>query len=350
MLALWAGFAIGLAFGAVGQITGFCLNRGLREVWARSEAEGAGAGLQLRAFAVALAVAMIASQGLEAAGILRLGGALALAPGQSAVALLFGGILFGYGMIAANGCGARALVLLGQGNLRSLVVLIALGLAAAMTLTGVLAPIRAFLIQLAPMPAGMPVSLPLLLGVLPGEALSRLLPSLALGGLLLAFAYTHQAFRRSLGLQIGGILIGLLIPAGWLATGLLGDDPFDPLPLASLSFVAPISETIHYAMIATGMTATFGIAVVCGVFLGSLVAALLRSSFKLEGFPTPQRLLRSLAGGALMGIGGALALGCSIGQGLTGLSTLALGSFLAAFGILAGGWLALRGPLRLPPL
>ena len=147
-----------------------------------------------------------------------------------------------------------------------------------------------------------------------------------------------------------GFIIGALVPAGWLATGWLGADDFDPVPLVSLTFIAPIGETIQYAMLATGTKVGFGVAVVCGVFLGSLGAALFTRSWRLEGFPNAERMARYMAGGALMGIGGALALGCSIGQGLTGLSTLAFGSFLAAGGILLGARLALRGPFKLPPL
>jgi uncharacterized protein len=141
-----------------------------------------------------------------------------------------------------------------------------------------------------------------------------------------------------------------LIPAGWFATGYLGADDFDPVPVASLTFVAPIGETIQYAMLSTGTALGFGVAVVFGVMLGALAASIASRTFSLEGFTSPGRMLRSMAGGIMMGIGGALALGCSIGQGLTGLSTLAIGPFLAAGGILVGAVLALRGPLKLPPL
>jgi hypothetical protein len=138
-----------------------------------------------------------------------------------------------------------------------------------------------------------------------------------------------------------------LVVAGWYATGVLGADDFDPAPLESLTFIAPVANTINFAMLATGISLSFGVTVVAGVFLGALFSALVTRTANLEGFTRPVSMLRYMGGGALMGIGGALALGCSIGQGLTGLSTLALGSFLAAGGILGGAWLALRGPLKL---
>jgi len=110
--------------------------------------------------------------------------------------------------------------------------------------------------------------------------------------------------------------------------------------VVSLTFVAPIGDLIQYAMLATGMSLRFGIAVVAGVVVGSFLTALLCRETRLQGFNTPQQMLRYIAGGALMGSGGALALGCSIGQGLTGLSTLSYSSLVSALAIVAGARLA----------
>ncbi|MCC6948303.1 MAG: YeeE/YedE family protein [Bradyrhizobiaceae bacterium] len=344
-LSLWAGFAIGLAFGAAGQVSGFCLNRGLRGLWVTGD------GTKIRAFALALAAAIVGTQILDGAGAVDLRQSIYVGTSFSWLLLPVGGALFGYGMIACNGCGARALVLLGQGNLRSFVVLVCLGIAAYVTLTGLLAPLRA---QAAGFTgtaiAEGPQSLPYLLARSAGANVTRFVTAIVLAGLLAWFAFAHKPFRDSRKDVAGGTIIGLLIPAGWLATGWIGNDDFDPVPLASLTFIAPIGETIQYAMIATGAKPGFGVAVVSGVFIGSLAAALSTGAWHLEGFPSAGRMARYMGGGALMGVGGALALGCSIGQGLTGLSTLAFGSFLAAGGILLGARLALRGPLALPAL
>src|SRR5690606_25703855 len=134
-LVLWAGLAIGLVFGVCGQISGFCLHRGLNEYWTSNQ------GYKLHAFAVALAVALVGTDVLASMGKFDLSQALYLMPSYSWVLVPLGGVMFGYGMSLARGCGARALVLLGQGNLRSLVVLLCLGIAAYMTLTGILAPL-----------------------------------------------------------------------------------------------------------------------------------------------------------------------------------------------------------------
>jgi len=343
-LTLWAGFAIGLVFGVAGQITGFCLTRGMRGWWVTGD------GLKIRAFALALAVAILGTQLIDAIGLIDVRRSIYLGESFSWLLMPLGGVLFGYGMVACNGCGSRALVLLGSGNLRSFVVLVCLGIAAYMTLTGLIAPLRTQVAALTGAAVGEgPQSLPYLARAVSSNV-ARVVFTLVTAGLLLWFVFAHKPFRSSTKDIAGGLIIGALVPAGWLATGWLGADDFDPAPLVSLTFVAPIGETIQYAMIATGTKVSFGVAVVCGVFLGSLVAAVSMGKFHLEGFPTAERMARYMTGGALMGIGGALALGCSIGQGLTGLSTLALGSFLAAGGILLGGRLALRGPLALPPL
>jgi hypothetical protein len=346
VLSLWAGFALGLVFGATGQRTGFCLTRGLIGYWITGE------GNKIRAFALALAVAVLGTQAADLAGLIDLRESIYLGASFSWLLLPLGGVLFGYGMVAANGCGARALVLLGQGNLRSFVVLVCLGIGAYMTLTGLVAPVRTAIASLTGVAfAAAPPSVPYVLASgLVSLEIARLIPAVPLAGALLWFAFRHAPFRASAKDIAGGLVIGALIPAGWLATGWIGADDFDPAPLVSLTFVAPIGETIQYAMIATGTKVSFGVTVVCGVFLGALISAFITGTVYLEGFTTPGRMARYMAGGALMGVGGALALGCSIGQGLTGLSTLAFGSFLAAGGILLGARVALRGPLQLPPL
>jgi hypothetical protein len=141
-----------------------------------------------------------------------------------------------------------------------------------------------------------------------------------------------------------------LVAAGWFATGYLGADDFNPAAVTSLTFIAPIADTVQYAMLSTGLSLNFGIAMVAGVFAGSLVTALLTRRFHWEGFNSPRHMLRSIGGAALMGAGGAMAYGCSIGQGLTGISTLALASFVAVGGILLGTAAGLRGALRVQPL
>jgi uncharacterized protein len=167
---------------------------------------------------------------------------------------------------------------------------------------------------------------------------------------LIIFAFAHAPFQRAWGQIAAGLIVGLLIAAGWYATGHLGADDFNPTPVTSLTFVAPIADTLQYMMLSTGLTLNFGIVTVAGVFVGSLVTALATQRFHWEGYHSPSHMLRSISGAVLMGAGGAMALGCSVGQGLTGLSTLSFGSLVAVAGIMLGTGIGLRGALRVRPL
>lgn len=342
-IVVYAGLLIGLGYGAVGLLSGFCLMSSLRGWWAEGDSR------LIRSFALALAVAIAATQLLAGYGLFDLGKSVYLLPSFSVPLMFAGGILFGYGMVLANGCGSRALVLLGRGNLRSFVVVIVLGIAAQMTLRGLIAPGRVVLLQ-ASLSKPTLLSLPAMLtGLAGGEISARMLAASVISAALIIFAFAHAPFRRAWGQIAAGVAVGLLVTAGWFATGYLGADDFNPAAVTSLTFIAPIADTVQYVMLSTGLTLNFGIAMVAGVFAGSLVTALITRRFRLEGYSSPRHMLRSIGGAALMGSGGAMALGCSVGQGLTGLSTLALSSFVAAAGILLGSAAGLRGLLRVPP-
>ncbi len=343
-LAVIGGLVIGLIYGVVGLLSGFCMMSSLRGWWADGD------DTLVRTYALAIGIAIVATQVLALNGFVDLGKSIYLQSTFSMPLMFVGGVLFGYGMVLANGCGSRALVLLGRGNLRSFVVVIVLAIAAEMTLKGLIAPLRIALMQASQTTAAS-TSLPALLsasGLHGGPA--RLLPALALGGAVIAFAFAHAPFRRAPGQMLAGLTVGMLIAAGWFATGFLGADDFTPVPVASLTFVAPIADGLQYVMLSTGSTVSFGIATVAGVLAGSFATALVTGRFKLDGFHSPQHMLRSAGGAALMGIGGVMALGCSVGQGLTGLSTLALPSFAAVAGIMLGTAIGLRGALRVRPL
>lgn len=341
-ISISAGFAIGFAFGVVGLLTGFCLMSSLRDWWTAND------GRKVRSYAVALAVAILGTQFVAGAGLVDIAKSLYLQPSFSAPLLFVGGLLFGIGMVLANGCASRALVLLGKGNLRSLVVIATIGVTAQMALKGLIAPARlAFLQATQTTPAA--ISVPALLATLGiDEFAARVAVTLIASGALLIFAFSDQKFRRSYLQIFGGVAVGALVVAGWLVTGWLGADDFNPIPVTSLSFVSPIADTLQYTMLSTGLSLNFGIALVAGVLAGSLLTAVLTGRFSLEGYSSPNHMVRSISGAVLMGVGGAMAYGCSIGQGLTGLSTLGMPSFVAVAGILSGAALALRGPVAVP--
>jgi uncharacterized protein len=343
-IVLLAGLLIGLIFGVAGLLSGFCLTSGLRNWWTQGD------GRMARSFALALAVAIAGTQILAARRLIDLSQSIYLQPAFSAPLMLFGGLLFGYGMVAANACASRAVVLLGRGNLRSLVVVATVGVTAEVTLKGLIAPLRLTVLHWSQTTLH-DVSVPTLISAWgPGDSVARFIAVALTSGALSIFALSHAPFRQAKGQIAAGLIIGLLIPAGWLVTGYIGADPFNPAPVASLTFVAPIADTLQYVMLSTGSTLSFGIVVVAGVVAGSFATALATRRFELEGYSSTRHMLRSIGGAALMGVGGALDYGCTIGQGLTGLSTLAVPSVLAATGILLGAAAALRSPVRVRAL
>jgi len=343
-IAVLSGLVNGLVYGSIGLASGFCMMSSLRGWWAEGD------GRLVRTYALAIGVAIAASQLLAARGTVDLGKSIYLQSSFSAPAMFLGGLLFGYGMVLSNGCGSRALVLLGRGNLRSFVVVIVLGIFAEMTLKGLIAPARIVGVQLSTMTTKL-ISIPAVLSSFGlTESLARMLAASVISAALIIFAFAHAPFRRSFGQVAAGVAVGLLVAAGWYATGYLGNDDFNPVPVTSLTFIAPIGDALQYAMLSTGSTLNFGIATVGGVFAGSLITALATGRFELEGYRSPQHMLRSAGGAALMGTGGVMAFGCSIGQGLTGLSTLAVASFIAVAGIMLGTAIGLRGALRVRPL
>jgi uncharacterized membrane protein YedE/YeeE len=343
-IVLSSGFLIGIVFGAVGLISGFCVVSGLRNQWTKND------GRMIRSIALAIAVAILGTQALSALGYVDLGKSIYLAPSFSAPVVLLGGLLFGYGAVAANACASRAMVLLGRGNLRSLVVIATIGVTAEMTLKGLIAPARIALVNWSQSTFSA-VSLPAFLshsGI--GPTFAAAIGAFAVAAALLVYVFSYAPFRTSKLLIAAGLVMGLLVPAGWFVTGFVGADPFEPVPVASLTFIAPIADALQYAMLSTGSTLNFGIVVMAGVLVGSFLTALVTRNFHVEGYSSAEHMLRSVGGAALMGVGGVMAFGCSIGQGLTGLSTLGLPSAIAAVGILIGAAVALRSPVRVVAL
>jgi hypothetical protein len=171
---------------------------------------------------------------------------------------------------------------------------------------------------------------------------ARAAAAAALALVFLIFCFKDAMFRRSGHNIAAGVIIGLLAVAGWVVTGILAADEFNPVPLASITFVAPVGESLQYLMTFTGSAINFGIAVVGGVIAGSFLMAVTTGTFQIESFTDRNDFVRHFAGGALMGVGGVMALGCTIGQGITGMSTLALGSLIAWLSIIGGGYLGIR--------
>lgn len=331
-----AGFVLGGIFGATAQRTNFCT------MGAISDIVFMGNWNRFRAWMLAIGTAILVSQAMHLFEIVDLNESIYLSSRLGWAGAIIGGLMFGFGMTLGSGCGNKTLVRLGAGNLKSLVVAIFLGIFAYMTLRGLIGMARVELENATIVDLSGSVDsqgIPDLLAGLTGASIAtvRTLVALVFGAALVAFAFRDAEFRASGRDIAAGLIIGALVPAAWYATGVIGYDDFEPTPLASFTFVAPTGESLVYLMTFTGATINFGIAAVGGVVAGAFLMSLATRTFRVESFTSADDMVRHIVGGALMGTGGVLALGCTIGQGITGMSTLALGSLLALAAIIAGG-------------
>ena len=354
---VWGGLAIGLALGAVGQASRFCVRGAIADwVTLRSPA-------RMASWVLAIGVAAAAMQVLLSAGAVDGTRTIAWSDRFVWASYLVGGLLFGYGMVLSGGCPQRCLVKAGSGNLKAAVALLVIAVAAAMTLRGLFAAVRANGLD----SLGWTLAGPQDLGSVLGRAAD--LPPGALrwvaAGLMLAAALAFAwRVRRALdkGHWLGGIAVGLLVAAAFWLTGKVGflaehPETLEPAWLGTqsrrpegLSFSAPMAHLLDLLTLWSDKNTvpTFGVSLAAGVLLGAFASAKWRGDFRLEIFSSPRELAEHALGGVLMGFGGITALGCSIGNGVTGLAMLSLGSLLAVAGICIGASLALRVQARKP--
>ncbi len=331
--------ALGGLFGATVQRSHFCSMGGI------SDAVLFGSFRRLRIWALAIAVALLASQALEFGGLVDLAASGYRQPGLFWLGAVVGGVLFGFGMVLAGGCASRNLVRLGGGSLKAMVTLLVMGVSAYATTLGVLTPLHRALravgvVDIAAGDQGLPAVLAVRTGI--DAAWWAVLATVAIACLLLLFCWRDRAFRR-VGTDVAtGLVLGFVVPAGWLLTGWVGADPFEPVRVESLTYVGPVGGALLFIMTGAGDRLDFGVALVLGTLLGAFAVAWRSGQFRLESFAGRDDMVRHLLGGVLMGCGGSLAMGCTIGQGLTGVSTLSLGSWLALAAILVGGWRGVR--------
>ncbi len=336
------GFILAMIFGYIGNKTHFCT------MGAVSDIVNIGDWGRMRAWLLAIAVAIIGTNLLVHYGYLDISKTIYTTANFYWLAAIVGGVAFGIGMTLAGGCGQRTLVRVGGGNLKSIVVFIFLGYAALVTLRGILGAFRVnylqadlFTIHLDGM-----ATLPTLLGL---EQAATLWVALAIAAALLVFIFSSRDFRGNWDGILGGVVIGAVVVGGWYVTGKMGfgEDP-DTLEMVylgtnshlaeSMTFVAPVGYTMDYwaYWTDTATIITFGIASVFGVGVGSFIYAVTHKTFRWEFFTSPQDLVRHIIGATLMGFGGVTAIGCTIGQGVTGISTLSIMSFLVLASIIAG--------------
>jgi uncharacterized protein len=335
------GLLIGLALGAIVFRTNFCAMGSISDMMSFGDTR------RFRAWLLAGATAIIGTQWLSYAGVVDLSKSMYLTPSLNWLGNFMGGLLFGFGMVFGGGCATRNLARVGGGDIRALITLVVLGIAAYVAMTGILGPLRMALetataVPLASATQGLPDLSGLLVKARGGAA--RLLMTALVAGSILAYCFSDVKFRSAYTHIASGIGVGLCIVAGWALTGLVFDELSDkPVTPVSLTFVRPTGDTLEWLQRSTALGLPgFGVSSVFGTILGAFLVAKASGQFRIATFSDKGDTLRNLGGAVLMGIGGIMALGCTIGQGITGLSTLSAGAFLTFAGLVAGGIAGVR--------
>jgi uncharacterized protein len=334
-LAAWIPALLGFAIGAV---AGFAVRHArLCSFGAIEDALMGDDGRRLRVFGLALGIAVLGTQALIVGGVLNPETTSYVPPALPVIAILIGSIMFGIGMAMVGTCGFGSLVRLGGGDLRSLVVVIILGATAYATLRGVLAGFRIEVLEAltVSMPEGARSDIASL--VTRGFGIDmRAIVAAAIGTGLILLAFGDRRLWRAPRLLSAGVVLGIATIAGWIVTTTLGDAFSAPLQPQSLTFVSTIGKTLFAGLLNVANFRDFGVASVLGVIAGSGLAAWRAAELRWEAFDDDHEMRRHLLGAGLMGIGGILAGGCTIGQGITAGSVLALSWPLAVAGMMLG--------------
>jgi uncharacterized protein len=341
----WGAFILAFIFGFVGNRTNFCT------MGAVSDVVNMGDWNRMRMWLLAIAVAIVGAQLLELGGVVKLSNSIYPGPNFTWLSYIVGGMLFGVGMTLGSGCGSKTLIRVGGGNLKSLVVVVFMAIAAYMTLRGLFGVFRVGVLEQASVQLAGGQDLPSLAARLFGADRTTMvwIAMIAMAGALGVFALVRREFWTFDNL-LGGVVVGLVIVGGWYVSGKVGYIAEDPKSLQeawvatntnrmeSLSFVAPQAFLLELLMLWTDASRilTFGIASAIGVVAGSACYALASRTFRWESFRDAADMGRHILGGILMGFGGIVGLGCTIGQGITGFSTLALGSIITFAAIIVG--------------
>ena len=370
---LWSTFVVALILGLVANKTNFCT------MGAVSDWVNIGDTSRMRAWLFAIAVGVLGVMALEAAGMINL--ASTFPPYRQNQLLwienLLGGLMFGIGMTLASGCGSKTLIRVGGGNIKSVMVLIVIAIIAYYMINPFPGSDKTLYSQLFygwvnPLAGSLSTNQDLGAMIFGADkvALGRLVMGSVVGVLLLIFIFKSRDFRGNFDHILGGLVVGLAVIAGWYISSnvmvnaetetvtlqkyvqdwdlLAKPDDVKPAlagPLApqSYTFINPMGQTLGYVTHGFDKTLlTFGVMALAGVIFGSFLWALISRSFRFEWFASFKDFFNHFIGAILMGFGGVLAMGCTIGQAVTGITTLALGSFLTFFAILLGSALTMK--------
>lgn len=334
------GLFLGFIMGATARAARFCTFGAIEDYVL------AGKTLRIKAWALAIAVAMICVQLLHHNGLARIDEVFYLNTQFGLAGAIVGGLLFGLGMSMVGTCGYGVLVRMAGGDLRAFFCFIIIALSGYITARGITSLIKVNTVD----------RLAIDMTEMGGQGLPHLLAGLsnipveyiwlpvggAISGLIFIYCFKDKDFRNSRRDVVAGALIGLCVAAGFYATGTIGADPFDPVRVQSLTYVLPLGDTIMWLATFTGASITFSISVVLGTIAGAAIVAVLSDEWRWEGFDDMREMRRQMLGSAAIGAGGITAIGCTVGQGISGVSTLSLSPPIALASIFVGATFGLH--------
>lgn len=356
-LVLALSFLIGVVFGAIAQRTRFCT------MGAVADLAVTGDSTRMRMWGVALGTAIVGFNALVWLGQVQAADSIYAGTRVLWLSALIGGLMFGVGMVLASGCTSKNLLRLGSGNLKAVVVLLMVALAGLATLKGITAVVRVHTVDAVFFSLERGQDLPTLVAGFSGWSIPDVagILGLSIGTAVLLVSLLPGRWRDA-EIVLGGVGIGILVVAAWWVSGVLGHIAENPATLEpaflatssrrmeALSYVSSVSYLVDYLLFFsdTSKALTVGIVSVVGLVVGAALQSIGSGTFRWEAFGGVADLRNHLAGGVLMGVGGVTALGCTIGQGLSGMSTLSLASVVALASMIGGAYLTVKVQMSLP--
>ncbi len=329
------GLLIGIITGAVARWNHFCTLSALERHWYADDSRG------LRTWVLAAAVALLSTQALIASGNINIDQSFYLRPHFALTGYVIGGIMFGIGMALVGTCGFGALVRLGGGSIRSLIVVVAIGLAALTAQKGLIGSLRVSVLEPLSIELSSSQSIASIIERISGFS-SPFSIAVIMAVALLYWIFSSAEFRADKRSIFTGSIIGLCVTAGWIATSFLSTVMFRQVQIESASYVLPPGEVLFSLIAVTGSIPDYGVGLVVGVVIGSAIAANLTNDVRWEACDDARELGRHLSGAFLMGTGGVMAAGCTIGQGVSAMSTMALSAPIAFISICIGARIGLK--------
>ncbi|WP_299936580.1 YeeE/YedE family protein [uncultured Pelagimonas sp.] len=331
LIGLFGGILLGLA----ARLGRFCT------LGAIEDALYGGSMVRMRMWGVAIGFAILGSFTLIGTGYLDGASSYYLSIRWMPMASVIGGLVFGYGMALSGNCGYGAVARLGGGDLRSFVIVLVMGVSTYVVLSGPLAPMRNAVfpqidVTSTDIPPGIAHHLAKLTGISVPLIGGTMGAAILLGSLLSKDIWDKPAQ------VVWAFVVGFAIVSGWAGTAWVAESGFEALPIVSHSFAAPMGESILWFMTGSVRPLSFAVGSVAGIWVGAFVGSMIKGHFRWEACEDPRELKRQIFGAGLMGAGAVLALGCSVGQGLSAFSVLALSAPVTFLAIFAGAAIGLH--------